>query len=217
MGQTRKAKTVKHTINYHKFPSGKEYLYIHQPSGERVFIRNILFIHPADDEGTIALVHEWGKNPKKEYEPPKGQMEWKEAKMYGAIPNQQVTELNLMKMMKAAVIREIGEEAKFLKSELKHVRTLPLVYEQTFKGAPLKTDRFRYQFWTATVSDASMKRAQERIQKLLDDPEGTKLLKPDLREKDGLIWWKPSDGWDKIRSGFSNNMTHQYYDQYYDL
>jgi hypothetical protein len=212
MGKTRKA--VKHTINFHKFPSGKEYLYIHQPSDERVFIRNILFIHPAGDEKTIALVHEWGKNPKKEYEPPKGQMEWKEAKLYGAVPNQQVSETKLMMMMKAAVIREIGEEAKFLKTELRNVHPLPLVYEQTFKGAPFKTDRFRYQFWTATVSQASMKKAQERIQKLVDDPEGTKLLKPDLKEKDGLIWWKPSDGWDKIRGGFSNNMTHQYYEQY---
>jgi len=86
-----------------------------------------------------------------------------------------------------------------------------MIYEQSFKEAPLKTDRFRYQFWTATVSQASMKKAQERIQILVDDPEGTKLLKPDLREKDGLIWWNPSDGWDKIRDGFSKNMTHQYY------
>jgi len=213
MGKTRKA--VKHTINFHKFPSGKEYLYIHQPSDERVFIRNILFIHPAGDEKTIALVHEWGKNPKKEYEPPKGQMEWKEAKLYGAVPNQQVSETKLMMMMKAAVIREIGEEAKFLKSELRNVQPLPLVYEQGFKGAPLKTDRFRYQFWTATVSQASMKKAQERIQQLVEDPEGTKLLKPDLREKDGLMWWNPSDGWGKIRSGFSKNMTRQYYEHYY--
>lgn len=210
--KTRKA--VKHTINFHKFPSGKEYLYIHQASDERVFIRNILFIHPVGDEKTIALVHEWGKNPKKEYEPPKGQMEWKEAKLYGAVPNQKVTETNLMRMMKAAVIREIGEEAKFLKTELRNVQPLPMVYEQTFKGAPLKTDRFRYQFWAATVSQASMKKAQERIQQLVEDPEGTKLLKPDLKEKDGLLWWNPSDGWEKIRSGFSNNMTHQYYDQY---
>jgi hypothetical protein len=138
-------------------------------------------------------------------------MEWKEAKMYGATPNQSVTEKQLITMMKAAVIREIGEEAKFLKSELKHVHMLPMVYEQTFYGAPLKTDRFRYQFWTATVSEAAMKKAQERVQKLVDDPEGTKLLKPDLREKDGLIWWNPSKEWSMIREGFSKKMTQQYY------
>jgi hypothetical protein len=213
MGQTRKAR-VKHTIGYHTFSSGKEYLYIHQPSGERVFIRNILFIHPANDPKTIAMVHEWGKNPKKEYEPPKGQMEWKEAKMYGAVPNKSVTEKQLITMMKAAVIREIGEEAKFTKQELKQVTLLPLVYEQSFKGAPLSTDRFRYQFWSATVSEASMKKAQARVQELVDNPEHTKTLKPDLREKDGLIWWNPSspEKWSMIRGGFSNNMTHQYYD-----
>jgi hypothetical protein len=213
MGQTRKAR-VKHTIGYHTFSSGKEYLYIHQPSGERVFIRNILFIHPANDPKTIAMVHEWGKNPKKEYEPPKGQMEWKEAKMYGALPNKSVTEKQLITMMKAAVIREIGEEAKFTKQELKQVTLLPLVYEQSFKGAPLSTDRFRYQFWSAIVSEASMKKAQARVQELVDNPEHTKTLKPDLREKDGLIWWNPSspEKWSMIRGGFSNNMTHQYYD-----
>jgi len=173
-----------------------------------------LFIHPVGDPNTIALVHEWGKHPKKEYEPPKGQMEWKEAKMYDAVPNKSVTETQLLTMMKAAVIREIGEEAKFTKQELKHVEPLPLVYEQSFKGAPLSTDRFRYQFWTATVSEASMKKAQARVQELLDNPEHTKTLKPDLREKDGLIWWNPSspEKWRMIRGGFSNNMTHQYYE-----
>ena len=211
--QTRKLR-IKHTINFHKFPSGKEYLYIDQPSGERVFIRNILFIHAPDDPKKIALVHEWGKNPKKEYEPPKGQMEWKEAQMYGASPNQSVTETQLMKMMKAAVIREIGEEAKFTPRELKGVHPLPLVYEQSFKGAPLKKDRFRYQFWSASVSETAMKAAQQRIQALVDDPEGTARLKADLREKDGLVWWNPTDveSWSIIRNGFSKNMTHQYYD-----
>ena len=214
MRQTRRAGRTMVPIGYHKFPSGKEYLYIQQPSGERVFIRNILFIHPPGDEKTIAVVHEWGKNPKKEYEPPKGQMEWKEAK--GAIPNKAVPATKLTTMMTAAVIREIGEEAKFLKSELKDVRPIPLEYEQSFEGAPLKTDRFRYYFWSATVTEASMKRAQERIQALVDDPEGTKLLKPDLREKDGLMWWKPTNpqSWSAIRGGFSKKMTHQYYDRY---
>jgi hypothetical protein len=210
--QTRKLR-VRHTINFHKFPSGKKYLYIHQPSGERVFIRNILFIHAPGDPKRIALVHEWGRNPKKEYEPPKGQMEWKEAKMYGARPNQSVSEAQLMKMMKAAVIREIGEEAKFTPRELKEVHSLPLVYEQSFKGGHLKKDRFRYQFWSASVSEADMKVAQERIQKLVDDPEGTARLKADLREKDGLIWWTPTDveSWNII-AGFSKNMTQHYYD-----
>lgn len=212
MTQTRKTR-IKHTIGYHKFPSGKEYLYIQQPSDERVFIRNILFIHPQGDDQTIALVHEWGKHPSKEYEPPKGQMEWKEAKMYGAEPNTSVSNTKLMTMMKAAVIREIGEEAKFLNHELNHVHLLPMVYEQRFEGAPLKTDRFRYQFWSATVSETSMKKAQERIQHLVEHPDYTNMLAPDLKEKDGLIWWKPtsSEKWRMIRGGFSKKMTQQYY------
>ena len=214
MGHTRKARVTMVPIGYHKFPSGKEYLYIQRPSGERVFIRNILFIHPVGDDKTIAVVHEWGKNPKKEYEPPKGQMEWKEAK--GAIRNKGVPATKLATMMKAAVIREIGEEAKFLKSELKDVHQIALEYEQSFEGAPLKTDRFSYQFWKATVTEASMKKAQARVQELVDNPEHTKTLKPDLREKDGLIWWNPSspEKWSMIRGGFSKTMTHQYYDRY---
>jgi hypothetical protein len=61
-----------------------------------------------------------------------------------------------------------------------------------------------------------MKRAQKRIQAIVDDPEGTKLLKPDLKEKDGLMWWKPTnaESWSMIRSGFSKTMTHQYCDYY---
>ena len=45
MRQTRRARVTMVPIGYHTFPSGKEYLYIQRPSGERVFIRNILFIH----------------------------------------------------------------------------------------------------------------------------------------------------------------------------
>ena len=200
-------------IGYHEFSSGKKYLYVKDSlDGERTFLRNILFIYHPDNCKKIAVVHEYDVKAMASYEPPKGQMEWKEVS--GMTKDSKIEPKQLVKFMKEAVLREIGEEAKFLPSELKKLRPLPFSYEEKFEGAPLKSDKFRYQFWTACASDASMIKAQKRIKHMIEKPHHIELLPSDVREKDHVCWFelKSKDDYKYIRRSFSLKMTKIYYD-----
>jgi hypothetical protein len=200
-------------IGYEEFKSGKKYLYMKEEiDGPRTFLRNILFIHHPESYRKIAVVHEFGSKAMASYEPPKGQMEWKEVE--GMTKDSKIESKQLVKFMKEAVLREIGEEAKFLPSELKKLKPLPFVYEETFEGAPYKSDKFRYQFWSACTTDASMIKAQNRIKHMIDSPHHISLLPADVREKDHVCWFelKSKEDYKYIRRSFSLKMTKLYYD-----
>jgi hypothetical protein len=200
-------------IGFVEFKSGKKYLYVKDTlDGERTFLRNILFIHHPESYKKIAVVHEFGSKAASSYEPPKGQMEWKEVE--GLSKDSKIESKELVKFMKEAVLREIGEEAKFLPSELKKLKPLPYVYEEKCEGAPLISDKFRYQFWSACATDASMIKAQKRIKHMISSPDHIELLPADVREKDHVCWFelKSKDDYKYIRRSFSLKMTKIYYD-----
>lgn len=200
-------------IGFHEFSSGKKYLYVREKSdGPRIFLRNILFIHHPDSYKKIAVVHEYGEKGMATYEPPKGQMEWKEVSGYSK--DSLIEPKQLVKFMKEAVLREIGEEAKFLPSELKKMKLLPFFYEEKFEGAPLKSDKFRYMFWSACATDASMIKAQKRIKQMIMNPHHIELLPSDVREKDHVCWFelKSKEDYKYIRRFFSLKMTKLYYE-----
>ena len=200
-------------IGYHEFKSGKKYLYVKEClDGSRTFLRNILFIHHPYSYKKIAVVHEFGEKATASYEPPKGQMEWKEVEGYSN--ESKIEPKQLVKFMKEAVLREIGEEAKFLPSELKKLKLIPFSYEEKFEGAPLKSDKFRYMFWSACATDASMLKAQRRIKHMIEEPDHIQLLPSDVREKDHVCWFelKSKDDYKYIRRSFSLKMTKLYYE-----
>lgn len=195
-------------VGYHTFPSGKQYAYIKR-DGKPVFLRNILFISRASHPREIATVREWGSRTNKGvWEPPKGQLEWKEI---GGRPRT-LPAAALTRHMRAGILREITEEAKFLPKELAHMRKLPLYYAQDWPESGVPGAKFMYQYWHAEASDAAMANAQARMKELVDHPDWKHMLPADLTEKDAVQWWKPEDGWDSIRASFSKKMTRHYYE-----
>ena len=200
-------------VSYHTFPSGKQYIYIVK-DGTPIFLRNILFITRAANPREIAIVREWSAPParsarsnKGAWEPPKGQMEWKDL---GGRPRT-LTSATLLRHMRAGILREITEEAKFLPKELSHVRRLPTHYIQDWPESGVPGAKFMYQYWQAVASDEAMAKAQARMKELVDHPDWKHLLPADLTEKDAVQWWQPEDGWDLIRASFSKKMTKLYY------
>jgi hypothetical protein len=194
-------------VNFHTFPSGKRYVYVVK-DGAPVFLRNILFITRASNSREIAVVREWGaRSNKGTWEPPKGQLEWKEI---GGSPRT-MTSAELVRHMRAGILREIAEESKFLPKELTHFHRLPGFYMQDWPESGLPGAKFMYQYWHATASDKAMANAQARMKELVDHPDWKAMLPADLTEKDAVQWWKPEDGWTFIRSAFSKKMTVRYY------
>lgn len=204
-------------LGAHTFPSGKSYAYILTPSGEKVFLRNILFLHNATNPSQIALVHEFGKRgDKAAWEPPKGQMEWKEFATVGLHHGDSISSKTLERNQRMGVLRELTEEAKILPSEIKGLHRLPFVYKQPWPESGLKNAAFLYQYWRATTTPATLLEAQERLTHLKSDKDLAQMLPPDNVEKDAIKWWSPLSkiSWDCIYGDFSKKMTQLYFKQF---
>lgn len=199
-------------INAHTFPSGKSYAYIKTPSGQKVFLRNILFLHNSENLNQIALVHEFGKRTDTAaWEPPKGQMEWKEFAAEGLRRGDKVSSKALEKYQRDGVCRELTEEAKILPSEIAGLKRLPYAYKQAWPESGLKDAYFIYQFWQAKTSPARLFEAQKRLAILKADKDLKAMLPPDNSEKDAVRWWNPKQGWSIIYGDFSKKMTQCYF------
>lgn len=197
-------------IGYHTFPSGKQYVYVKEPDTKnRVFLRNIIFLCHAHDPAKFAVVREWqATSDHAVWEPPKGQMEWKELKESGLRNGSLITPAELAKHMRAGVLREMMEEAKILPSEIRDLTMIPLAYTQDWPEAKAM---FRYQFWKAIITNSTMLEAQKRMKELVNNPEWALLLPPDMSEKDAIVWWSPPS-WSMIRGEFSQKMTRMFVD-----
>jgi hypothetical protein len=200
-------------INAHTFSSGKSYAYMKTPSGQKVFLRNILFLHNTSDPSKIALVHEFGKRTQKAaWEPPKGQMEWKEfAEDKGRKRGSTISTSDLERHQRAGVLRELTEEAKILPSEITDLHRLPYAYKQAWPESGIPNAYFIYQYWQAKATPATLLEAQHRLDILKADKDLKAMLPPDNSEKDAVKWWSPKSGWDSIYGDFSKKMTQLYF------
>lgn len=200
-------------IDFKQFPSGKQYACVREEKS-RVFLRNIaILVHPAD-HGRIVAVREWGsKSDTAAWEPPKGQMEWKEFAAAGFKRGQTISAADLLRVAREGMLRELAEEAKIHADEIRDFQPLPLSYNQPFEGEPAGTD-FRYQFWHGVVTPEALQTAQRRMHALVSRPERWAEVPADRKEKDAVAWWKPTGvaAWRQIRGGFSRTLTHMYYD-----
>jgi len=198
-------------VKYHTFRSGKKYSYIETETGP-IFLRNIAFLTPQDDPRTIVVVHEWGKQSNTAtWEPPKGQMEWKEFEFPGKSKDATVSEF--LRGMKRGLLREIEEEAKITPRAIHTLRPLPIQYSQDWPDCEVPHARFLYQFWHGTISPTAMKTAQRTMHKLVEqvNTRGNNTIPSDMMEKDSVAFWNPQNGWMPLRGLFSKKMTHMYY------
>ena len=198
-------------IGFHAFPSGKQYTFIKSETGAPVFLRNIVFLKNTANPREVAIVHEWGMPKKGRWEPPKGQMEWKELSATGIKPGDTLTWSQLFKHMSKGIMREMMEEAHVLSSEIKGFHRVLRNYQQAWPECGIPGAQFMYQFWEANMSPTTMLEAQKRIKILVDNEDWKKILPSDVTEKDAIRWWKPADGWEPIRGGFSKKMTALYF------
>jgi hypothetical protein len=146
------------------------------------------------------------------WEPPKGQMEWKEFADSGYKRGAHIAPAELFKYMRRGALREMTEEAKLLPSEIQNLQRLPIQYKQEWRESKVPGAAFMYQFWHATVKPGAMYEAQKRLSALVKNPDWIHILPPDMCEKQDIKWWNPKrDNHKLIRGAFSNKMTRMYY------
>jgi len=198
-------------VGYHEFPSGKRYAYIKKDDSP-IFLRNIVFLKNTTNPQQIAIVHEWGMPLKGRWEPPKGQMEWKEFSDSSVKKGDVLPVHKLYKYMARGAMREMAEEANVLPREITGFRRLNLAYQQAWPESGVPKARFMYQFWEANMTPKLMLEAQGRMNTLVTNSDWKEILPSDVTEKDRIQWWQPSDDWTMIRGGFSKKMTRLYYE-----
>lgn len=168
------------------FAPHKRYFYVEHPvEGWRVFLRAVCFLHEADkpfDAKRFLVVKRKDANPDtKAWEPPKGQMEGKDAKPDSA---------PLIELMGENVRREVFEESKI--KHIHHLRYTGLVVQSREPDYPPNT-YFQYHIFQAVVSPEDIKEAHEEFAWLNAHPDAWARMKADKREKDALAWFDPKD------------------------
>lgn len=159
----------------------KHYAYVEHPTeGWRVYLRSAGFLH---EEGSteplrFLVVKRTGADPTtKAWEPPKGQMEGKDAK--GAA---------LIELLGENVRREVAEEAKI--HALKGLRYTGLVVQSREPDYP-KDHYFQYHIFQAFVSTDEIEAAAQEFMWYKEHPAAFARLRSDKKEKDDLTWFDP--------------------------
>ena len=161
----------------------KGYYYVEHPTeGWRVYLRGICFIH---EEGTefdptrFLVVKRTGANPQsRAWEPPKGQMEGKDALKH---PRTSVLEL-----IKQNVRREVEEEAHINRlNNLQHTGLILQNREKDYKPNWF----FQYHIFQAFSSVKAIRRGLDWFAWLKVHPKFFERMKRDRKEKDDLRWF----------------------------
>jgi len=166
------------------FAPHKKYFYVEHPSeGWRVYLRACTFIHDASkpfNPSDFLVVKRKDATPtSKAWEPPKGQMEGKDAKPANA---------PLIELMAENVRREVEEESKI--RELHHLRYTGLVVQSKEPDYP-PNHYFQYHIFQAVVTPEEIEKAQEEFKWLNAHPKYFARMRSDVREKDALTWFDP--------------------------
>lgn len=167
------------------FDPKKGYFYVEHPTeGWRVYLRAACFIH---EEGAIydpkrfLVVKTTGASPTaRSWEPPKGQMEGKDALKHPRTP--------ILTLIQENVRREVDEEAHV--NKLKHLTYTGLVFQNTEINYPKdKKWFFQYHIFRAMAPVATIQRALNWFSWLEAHPKYFAKMKRDKKEKDALRWF----------------------------
>ncbi len=178
----------------------KRYFYVEHPEeGWRVYLRAGCFIHelyrPFRADRFIIVKRTDGDPLKASWEPPKGQMEGRDAKDKGKA---------VLQLLKDNVRREVEEEAK-----IAHIRELShtgLVLQSVEPDFPPNT-YFQYHVFSGYAHPNQLKRAFDDFAWIAEHPEEFKKFRPDQREKDAIDWFSADK---KMMGRWSPTLVNMY-------
>ena len=176
----------------------KAYFYVETPDfttsggqqGWRVYLRACCFMHEEPEEegrcvdfSRFLVVKRTGRPANgREWEPPKGQMEGKDAMKH--------PRTSIVSLLQGNIKREVYEEARV--SSLKGLEYTGLAFEGREPDYPPNTF-FQYHIFRAQVTTKEWMRASSELDWCRAHPLAHARMKRDFREKDALGWYSPSD------------------------
>ena len=182
----------------------KQYFYVEHPvEGWRVYLRAACFIHelykPFVTSRFIVVKRTGGDPAKATWEPPKGQMEARDARNKSK---------SIIQLLKENIRREVEEEAK-IKSirELSHTS---LVLQSIEPDFPPNT-YFQYHIFSGYASSTQIENAVTEFDWIKKNPEEFEKLRSDQREKDDISWY---DSDKKMMGKWSPTIVKMYLDYF---
>ena len=162
----------------------KKYFYVEHPEeGWRVYLRSVAFLHPIDEEWdptNFLVVKRTGSHMSSAtWEPPKGQMEWKDT------PNGKGS---IYKLLEENVKREVEEEAHV--TVIKQLLHTGLVFQSQETSYP-RHHFFQYHLFYGFLTPKQIKRSFEIFKWIKEHPKGFERWGRDRKEKDAVSWFNP--------------------------
>jgi ADP-ribose pyrophosphatase YjhB (NUDIX family) len=186
------------------FAPHKRYFYVEHPEeGWRVYLRSACFLHdgtrgePFRAEHFLVVKRAGAETGKASWEPPKGQMEGKDA------PRGE--RKSIMQLLRENIRREVAEEAKL--ERLKELWHTGLVLQSVEPDFPPDT-YFQYHVFQAHVHPKELQRAEQEFEWYGEHPDDFGALRADEREKDAIAW--SDEGSKKLMGKWSPALVRLY-------
>jgi len=192
----------------------KVYAYVALPNSDTwVFLRTAAMIevemppHLRASEPHFILVHDVGNTKKRSWDPPKGQVEYKEFETIKI--HHRSTKTRLHALLKEGVAREVEEESKIKIADVKDLTELDLVVGGHHDDLP---NHFNYQYhlFDGRITYKTYLKAQQALDRLRNNPALTVAMPKDVLEKDRIALWKPSDGLGMVLEGDPQKIMRLY-------
>lgn len=190
----------------------KIYTYVALPESQNwVFLRTAAFIQvdvPKSVEPNFVIVHDVGAQINYGWDPPKGQVEYKE---YESIRTKYRTpHTRLHALLKEGVTREIEEESKIRVSDIEDFReNSNLVVAGKHDDLPRKF-HYQYHLFEGRLPYNVYLKAKAKLDKMRNNPVSVLDLPKDVIEKDAIALWRPSDGLEMIAEGDPRKIVQLY-------
>ena len=184
----------------------KKYFYVEHPTeGWRVYLRAACFIHelyrPFHPNRFLIVKRTDGDPGKASWEPPKGQMEGKDAKDKNKA---------VLQLLKENIRREVEEEAKI--SYVRELSHTGLVLQSVEPDFPPNT-YFQYHVFSGYAHPVQLTKAFADFAWIAEHPEEFKKFRADQREKDAIEWYSPEK---KMMGRWSPNLVKMYLEHLQD-
>ncbi len=165
----------------------KKYFYVEHPKeGWRVYLRSAAFLHPIvspqfNKQNFLVVKRTGSRKTSAAWEPPKGQMEWKDT------PNGRG---NILNLLKENVMRETEEESHITKIEdLKHTGLVFQSQETTYPANHF----FQYHIFEGFITPEQVVKSFETFAWIKEHPKAFAKWKRDRKEKDAVAWFDPRE------------------------
>lgn len=182
----------------------KQYFYVEHPTeGWRVYLRAACFIHelykPFVPSRFIIVKRTDGDAGKATWEPPKGQMEGRDARD---------PKKSIMQLLKENIRREVAEEAKI--ENIRELTHTSLVLQSVEPDFPPDT-YFQYHVFSGYAHPRQIQNAFEEFKWIDENRAAFMKMRSDQREKDAIEWY---DGNRKIMGRWSPTLIRMYLERY---